>query len=176
MGTAGGRRRCLFVAPESADAGIVVDSMSQQAMEEELDLLRKSLDQTPMLVWRQDACDAITWANAAYLRRAEAHAGGMLSWPLPRLLDPPKPAPGGGPSTRRASLESDGIMSWYDCHSHQIGDQTMMFALPADAAVRAERSLREFVQLGVSFPVKIITTISITFLMSCGGLAIDLMT
>ncbi|MGR3556400.1 MAG: PAS-domain containing protein [Paracoccus sp. (in: a-proteobacteria)] len=138
--------RVTIVDPQAEHAGIVVDSMSQQAMEEELDLLRKSLDQTPMLVWRQDACDAITWANAAYLRRAEAHAGGMLSWPLPRLLDPPKPAPGGGPSTRRASLESDGIMSWYDCHSHQIGDQTMMFALPADAAVRAERSLREFVQ------------------------------
>src|SRR5690606_35316347 len=48
--------------------------------------------------------------------------------------------------TRRASLNQNGAVSWYDCHSHQVGDQTMMFALPADAAVRAERSLREFVQ------------------------------
>ena len=141
-----GMIRVTVTDPHAEHAGIVVDSMSQQAMEEELELLRKSLDQTPMLVWRQDAQDAVTWANAAYLRRSEAHAGGMLSWPLPRLLEPPKRVPGSGTATRRASLESDGIVSWYDCHSHPVGDQMMMFALPADAAVRAERSLREFVQ------------------------------
>lgn len=132
--------------PQAENAGIVVDSMSQQAMEEELDLLRRSLDQTPMLVWRQDGSDRVTWANAAYLRRAEAHIGETVGWPLPRLLDSPRPVPGAGTQTRRASLDSDGIVSWYDCHSHRFGDQVMMFALPADAAVRAERSLREFVQ------------------------------
>ena len=132
--------------PQAENAGIVVDSMSQQAMEEELELLRLSLDQTPMLVWRQDGSDRVTWANAAYLRRAEAHAGESVGWPLPRLLESPKPVPGAGTQTRRASLDSDGIVSWYDCHSHRFGDQAMMFALPADAAVRAERSLREFVQ------------------------------
>ncbi|WP_240643396.1 PAS-domain containing protein [Paracoccus siganidrum] len=138
--------RITLTDPEADHAGIVVDSLSQQAMEEELELLRRALDQTPMLVWRQDAQDRITWANAAYLRRAETLSEGELGWPLPRLLDSPKPVPGAGTSTRRAPLESDGVVSWYDCHSHAAGDQVMMFALPADAAVRAERSLREFVQ------------------------------
>lgn len=138
--------RIAVTDPEADHAGIVVDSMSQQAMEEELDLLRRALDQTPMLVWRQDADERVTWANAAYLRRAEARVDGELGWPLPRLLDTPKPVPGAGTATRRAALDDNGIVSWYDCHSHRIGDQTMMFALPADAAVRAERSLREFVQ------------------------------
>nr|WP_241865521.1 PAS-domain containing protein [Paracoccus salsus] len=138
--------RISVTDPAAEHAGIMVDSMSQQAMEEELDLLRRALDQTPMLVWRQDAEERVTWANAAYLRRAEAQGDGVVGWPLPRLLEPPKPVPGAGTATRRASLDSHGVVSWYDCHSHRTGDQTMMFALPADAAVRAERSLREFVQ------------------------------
>lgn len=141
-----GLLRITITDPQAEYAGIVVDSMSQQAMEEELDLLRRSLDQTPMLVWRQDAEERVTWANAAYLRKAEAQSDGPIGWPLPRLLDSPRPVPGAGTRTRRASLNQNGAVFWYDCHSHQTGDQTMMFALPADAAVRAERSLREFVQ------------------------------
>ncbi|TJZ92343.1 PAS domain-containing protein [Paracoccus gahaiensis] len=137
----------LTVSDPAADhAGIVIDSMSLQAMEEELHLLRGALDQTPMLVWRLDPDDRVTWANGAYLRRAEAQGDGAIGWPLPRLLDVPRPLPGTEPVTRRAALEDRGIASWYDCHSHRMGDHIMMFALPADAAVRAERSLREFVQ------------------------------
>lgn len=141
-----GLLRVTLTDPAADHAGILVDSMSQQAMEEELELLRRALDQTPMLVWRQDEQDRITWANAAYLRRAEALSEGGLGWPLPRLLDMPQPVPGAGTATRRAPLETDGVVSWYDCHTHRAGEQAMMFALPADAAVRAERSLREFVQ------------------------------
>ncbi|WP_378947675.1 PAS-domain containing protein [Paracoccus sp. R86501] len=138
--------RVTITDPQSQHCGTVVDSMSLQAMEEELHLLRGALDQTPMLVWRLDQDDRVTWANAAYLRRAEARSEGALGWPLPKLLDTPRPVPGAGHGTRRAALEDKGIVSWYDCHSHRLGDQLMMFALPADAAVRAERSLREFVQ------------------------------
>jgi PAS domain-containing protein len=138
--------RVTVTDPEAQHCGTVIDSMSLQAMEEELHLLRGALDQTPMLVWRLDADEQVTWANAAYLRRAEARSEGALGWPLPKLLDTPRPVPGAGHGNRRAALEDKGIVSWYDCHSHRIGDQLMMFALPADAAVRAERSLREFVQ------------------------------
>ncbi|MDO5614030.1 MAG: PAS-domain containing protein [Paracoccus sp. (in: a-proteobacteria)] len=141
-----GLMRLTLTDPSAEHAGITVDSLVLQAMEEELDLLRLSMDQTPMLVWRQDADDRITWANAAYLQRAEAGADGQIAWPLPRLLDVPRTQPGGIAAPRRARLDSGGSVLWYDCHSHRAGDQTMMFALPADAAVRAERSLREFVQ------------------------------
>src|SRR5690606_22374790 len=75
----GGLLRITLTDPRADHAGIVVDSMSQQAMEEELDLLRRALDQTPMLVWRQDEQERITWANAAYLRQAETLAEGELS-------------------------------------------------------------------------------------------------
>lgn len=138
--------RVTLTDPGADHAGIVVDSMTLQAMEEELQLLRGALDQTPMLVWRLDADDRVTWANAAYLRRAEARADGAIGWPLPRLMDAPRPGTNGNIRGRRAAIEDQGIVSWYDCHAHQMGDQVMMFALPADAAVRAERSLRDFVQ------------------------------
>lgn len=141
-----GLLRVSITDPQADHAGILVDCFSQQAMEEELDLLRRSLDQTPMLVWRQDGEGRVTWANAAYLRKAEAVASEPIGWPLPQLLDAPRPVPGSGSTTRRAALTEGGAMSWFDCHSHQTGEHTMMFALPADAAVRAERSLREFVQ------------------------------
>ena len=140
--------RINIVDPLADGTGIIVDAMSQQAMEEELDLLRRALDQTPMLVWRQDQDNRVTWANAAYLRQAELHTQDTVSWPLPKLLDVPVDLASGNPSpARRASLENSSDASWYDCHTHKVGDDAvMLFAIPADAAVRAERSLREFVQ------------------------------
>ncbi|MDM7458000.1 MAG: PAS domain-containing protein, partial [Paracoccus sp. (in: a-proteobacteria)] len=100
--------RLTLSDPTADNAGIIVDSMSLQAMEEELELLQRALDQTPMLVWRQDAEDRIIWANAAYLRRAEARSDDRLGWPLPRLFDTPRPVPGAGTATRRAALEDNG--------------------------------------------------------------------
>ncbi|RMC34698.1 PAS domain-containing protein [Paracoccus alkanivorans] len=126
------------IRPEQSS--VSVDALSQQAMKEELDLLRHALDNTPTLIWRQDAQDRITWANAAYLKRAEEVAS--LGWPLPRLLDPPRT----DAEFCRATLETDGKTYWFDCYSHAYGDETIFFALPADAAVRAEVILREFVQ------------------------------
>lgn len=137
-----GLLRLTVTDPTGDNAGVLVDALVLQAIEEELDLLRQSMDQTPMLVWREDAEGRITWANAAYLQRAEALAEGRVAWPLPRLLETPRTVSG----ARRAQIDLGGTVLWYDCHSHRTGDQTMMFALPADAAVRAERSLREFVQ------------------------------
>ncbi|MDO5648337.1 PAS-domain containing protein [Paracoccus sp. (in: a-proteobacteria)] len=138
--------RLTLTSPDTQDAGITVDSMTLQAMEEELDHLRSALDQAPILVWRQDHQGQIVWANSAYLKKVETSSGASAAWPLPRLLDQPTRVPGAGTTTRRAPLDDNGTVFWYDCHSQPLGDQTMFFALPADAAVRAERSLREFVQ------------------------------
>jgi PAS domain-containing protein len=138
--------RITIIDPETQDSGILVDAIAHRAMEDELDMLRRTLDRTPMLVWRLDPEGSVSWANAAYLRRAEAHIGEPVTWPLPRLLDSPKLAPGTTSGVKRASLDSGFGHSWFDCHSHSFGDEVMHFALPADAAVHAERSLREFVQ------------------------------
>lgn len=132
--------------PTAENAGIVVDSLALQAMEEELELLRGSMNHTPMLAWRQDGEGNVTWANAAYLKRAEQAMGGELTWPLPRLLELPSLSGAASRLSRRAQLEAGGAVLWFDCHAHRSADQTMFFALPADAAVRAERGLRDFVQ------------------------------
>lgn len=138
--------RISLTDPTAENTGIIVDSLAQQAMEEELEMLRGAMDQTPALIWRQDAQGRITWANSTYLRSVEERADGRLDWPLPPLLDLSDPLPGSHAQPPRARMESNGAISWFECYTHHAGDETMMFALPADAAVRAERSLREFVQ------------------------------
>lgn len=143
-----GLLRLTLADPAAEDAGILVDSLSLHAMEQELEILRSAMDHSPMLAWRQDVQGQVTWANSAYLNLAEAKAQGQTVWPLPRIIDlaarPAQPAAPGG--ARRMQIEHDGQSRWYDCHLHEIGGQTVAIALPADAAVRAERSLREFVQ------------------------------
>lgn len=125
---------------------VLVDAISQQAVESELDLLRNALDHTPTLIWREDNLRRITWANTSYIENAKEHFGTSLSWPLPRLLSPPENDPESDIATTRAQLGSGDEAQWYDCHRHEIGGELLYYALPADASVRAERSLRDFVQ------------------------------
>ncbi len=137
--------RIYLSDPSSDDAGTVVDSLTLAAMEEELELLRTTMDSSPMLAWREDADGHITWANSAYLKTAEVQAAGGSLWPLPRLVGPSMRTNSAcGPERTRLG-EGDQIR-WFECYRHQGNTETVAIALPADAAVRAERSLREFVQ------------------------------
>lgn len=130
--------------PTSENAGIVVDSLTLSAMEEELEMLRNTMDRSPMLAWREDADGMVTWANSAYIQIAERQAEGQTVWPLPRLIDLPVRA-GSSDAPRRAQIEDRGQTLWYECHGRVVGDHVVGMALPADTAVRAERSLRDFV-------------------------------
>lgn len=142
--------RLTLADPMAENAGILVDSLTHSAMEHEIEILRSTMDHSPMLAWRQDAEGQITWANSAYLQVAEATARGQTVWPLPQVIDlSARPVPQSGAAlggSRRVQVEIDGHSRWYDCHVHEVASQTVAIALPADAAVRAERSLREFVQ------------------------------
>jgi PAS domain-containing protein len=140
--------RITLADPRAENAGILVDSLSLTAMEHELEILRSTMDHSPMLAWRQDVQGQVTWANSAYLQLAEARADGQTVWPLPQLIDLSARPAGGGAlgSARRVQVQIEDSSRWYDCHTHEVAEQTVAIALPADAAVRAERSLREFVQ------------------------------
>lgn len=140
--------RVTLADRKAENAGILVDSLTLGAMEHELEILRSTMDHSPMLAWRQDAQGQVTWANSAYLRMAEAQADGQTVWPLPQLIDlSARPAGNGAlAGARRVQIQMDDGSRWYDCHVHEVAEQTVALALPADAAVRAERSLREFVQ------------------------------
>lgn len=143
--TPDGALRLTLVRPEGEAAGIVVDSLSQQAMEEELSLLRGIVNSAPMLILRRDAHDALIWANATYLATATAIDAANLSWPLPDILALDETA-ADAKGVHRAHILSGTELSWFDCHNRRDDSGTTTFALPADAQVRAEQNLREFLQ------------------------------
>ncbi len=137
--------RLTLADPGAENAGITVDLQSLTQMELELAVLRHSIDNAPVLIWHEDRAGDVTWANAAYLHEVEAQSPDDTLWPMPRLID--VPTADCDPTTpRRAQMQWAEIVHWYDCHVRPDGDGRMIFAVPADAAVRAERSLREFVQ------------------------------
>lgn len=125
------------------------DRLSQQALLQELATLRGVVDDAPVLTWKEDAGGAVRWANGAYVDLARQVAGDdQLGWPLPRVFDKRPVGPDAADPPRRLSVRlsetEDPI--WFDCFNEQQGDETLVFALPADKLVRAEASLREFVQ------------------------------
>ena len=140
--------RLTLVDPDMTQAGILVDTLSQHALEEEAAILREAMDGAPILAWRQDGEGRITWANHAYVAMAEARCAtdDTPLWPLPRLIAVAPLEESAAPALARHELATAEGSLWFDCHSHRVGAETITFALPADATVRAERSLREFVQ------------------------------
>ncbi|MDO5603792.1 MAG: PAS-domain containing protein [Paracoccus sp. (in: a-proteobacteria)] len=140
-----GALRLILVQNDAEHAGVVVDSLSQYAMEQELALLRAIVDDAPMMITRRDDAGRITWANAAYLKAAEQDEPSRTQWPLPDILSPDSaPAPDG--ISCRASITTGDGRHWFDCYDHGGADGLTTYALPADAEVRAEQSLREFLQ------------------------------
>ncbi len=123
---------------------------SPAVVAEELATLRGVVDAAPMLVWKEDAAGAVRWANGAYVDLAEElqPEDESVGWPLPRIFAnrPVGAEPSQTPrrlSLRLASAEEE---CWYDSFSEAQGEDTLLFALPADKLVRAESALREFVQ------------------------------
>ncbi len=121
----------------------------RRAAAEELALLRDMTASAPVLIWRTDADGMLTWANRAYLAAASAHLGVPerdLVWPLPMLLGPVART-AGGPTRRLAVISGNPSgQNWYECSSVGTETGTIHFAVPADATVRAEQNLRDFVQ------------------------------
>lgn len=127
---------------------VVIDGLSHRAAEQELAASREALELLPLAAWRHGADGTITWANAAYLALASRqNDAAELVWPLPDLfrLDAGKPQFKG---TKRQKLLNPlgGRDEWFECHTLPGAVGSVGFALPADATVRAERSLRDFIQ------------------------------
>lgn len=127
----------------SDEANVVLDRLSYRAMEDELAVLRRASDRSPILTWRENTQGRIIWANGAYMRQLADNGSGSASWPLARLF------PGGAAgSTQRAALPGtvNGRQRWFDINRLADGDDQLVFALPADEAYRAEKTKREFIQ------------------------------
>jgi len=99
-------------------------------------------------VWRQSGDGAITWANQAYLDKIAAlmpdRAG---TWPLARLFKTTSLAHPDTKGSRRIGVDvGEGVKAWFDVEGCRILDEIQYTATPIDATVRAEVSLRNFVQ------------------------------
>lgn len=142
-----GLARISLIDPSAEGRGILVDGFSQQAMEDEVNWLRHTLDHSPALIWREDEGGAITWANRAYILRSGAFEASddTMIWPLPALFSPEEATLDGLARREKILHESDGPV-WFDCSRFPYGAGKLHFAVPVDATVRAEQTLREFVQ------------------------------
>jgi len=129
----------------------VIDKLHLDALETELEMLRKTAKLAPYLVWQENRSGEIDWANAAYLALIksiypEKHNN---SWPPARLFNHPAIAQhGANPQTIRISVENkvENQTQWFDLSCKKINESTLCFATPANAIVRAEASLNGFVQ------------------------------
>lgn len=144
----GGFARLTLINPEAEGQGVLVDGLSQRAMEDELERLRATVDRLPVLAWRENSQGSVVWANRAYILRSDALGSGdeTLAWPLPRLFDISAAQLGSSGARRHAIGATEDNPAWFDVHSFLLDTEALYFAVPADATVRAERALREFVQ------------------------------
>jgi PAS domain-containing protein len=136
-----------------SDDSAVLSGSSRQTlrlMEEELTTLRAISDRVPFVVWKQEPDGRITWANRRYMDLvAEVHPGEeTVSWPLPRLFEVvtlTQPSPTG--RVRRASLRIGAAPErWFEISSAALGSDVLFTAADADAVIKAEQTLRDFVQ------------------------------
>lgn len=134
--------RLDIVDPTRQDAAVSVNARSLAAMEDELVVLRECVDHAPVLIWQEDKSGCVSWANGAYLREIEQQYPQDVQWPLPRLIELPSDAV----AVRRIQIQHDDQPRWFDCHLQEADGHRTIFAIPADNAAKAERSLRAFVQ------------------------------
>lgn len=137
----GGLTKISLSDPDVQQGPGVVMAMAHRAALDEVAILRATLAASPVLAWRESPLGEVTWANAAYLLWVSGDAGQHLVWPLPRLFDQDA-----DPALRQGLTRPDGTMAWFDHSSVPHGAMRLCFAVPADAAVKAETGLREFMQ------------------------------
>ncbi|MFN4129516.1 MAG: PAS-domain containing protein [Paracoccaceae bacterium] len=143
----GGLSRISLIDAESDGRSFGQDPLAHRSMTEELAFLQSMLSRAPFLAWREKDDGDIVWANTAYLLRAGdlLPPGKELTWPLPRVFD--QTATHQGVSGQRQKLRfPGGSVAWFDLVSMPDGDGRRVYALPADSAVRAEATLRDFMQ------------------------------
>lgn len=144
----GDRVRLTLTDRAAEGQGIMIDSLSLKAQDEEVSDLREALGSLPTPAWRTDAANTVTWANHAYLSLVAPEDGASdLVWPLPAAFDDPD-INSSTPYPRRVRIIApfSNATRWFDYHRFPSAQGHLHFALAADNVVRAEQSLREFVQ------------------------------
>lgn len=144
----GDRVRLTLTDLAAEGQGIMIDSLSLKAQDEEMSDLREALGNLPTPAWRTNEAHTVTWANQAYLSLvASEDDAGELVWPLPAVFDEPDINSSSlFPRRVRITAPLNNATLWFDYHRFPSVRGHLHFALAADNVVRAEQSLREFVQ------------------------------
>lgn len=139
-----GTARLTLTDTASDEGSVILDRLSYRAMEDELAVLRRAADRSPILTWRENVQGQVIWANGAYMRQlADCGMGESVNWPLPPLF----PSGAIGPEQRVALPGTvNGRQRWFDITRMADEKGQIIFALPADEAHRAETTKREFIQ------------------------------
>ena len=122
---------------------LAMDRLSYDALQKELATMRFVLRHMPGFVWQENAEGQVIWANSAYLRALDqgSESDSILSWPLPKIFDAPKPSP-----QSRLALELEGKTRWFSHVEIPDDECTTHFANPIDATVQSETARRQTLQ------------------------------
>lgn len=141
----------LSIGPSAEGTGRqTVEAATLNALQTELSDLRAALDTGVVPMWREDESARVTWANSAYFDLVERLRDGEApGWPLPRIFAAElEPTPAEGTIRRcKISMPDRDEPTWYEVSRDLLPAGTALFtAQPADRLVRAETSLRDFLQ------------------------------
>ncbi len=145
----GGLCYISIIDNKSAAKGEGPDPVAHQAMSEEISMLRSTLAQAPLLIWRESPAGGVIWANTAYLERAKAllPTGQDLSWPLPKLFSFPDSNQHISNATQRLQITSvRKDPEWFEVNALSDATGRRYYASGIDSLVGAEISLRDFTQ------------------------------
>lgn len=141
----------ITIGPSGASLGRqTVEAATLDALQAELLDLRTTLDSGVVPMWREDANMRVTWANAAYFDLVQRLRGGETpGWPLPHVFGNGLEPALSENTIRRCSLDMPDRdePTWFEISRDSLPGGSVLFtAQPADRLVRAENSLREFLQ------------------------------
>ena len=147
-----GLARITYSHDTRHDISSVVDEITLESIEDELETLRGIGEDAPQAIWKQDIGGRVTWANSAYLALLEKLSptpdDQTAAWPPQQVFDSIGAVTNTRPVTQRISLDLDVVdgRDWYDVTSIARGSGSVHFAVSANGRVRAEKAQRTFVQ------------------------------
>lgn len=139
--------RVTVASAEERHTSVRIDLPSLEAMEAEIAMLSRAGDTSPALAWAVDAEGQVVWSNAAYLALVARCEGrdAAAAWPLRALFPLPEGQPAG--TSRRKARDRAGDELWFEVNvSAPENGLRHVHALSLEAVIRAEESLRTFIQ------------------------------
>ena len=129
-----------------------IDPLTANAIEHELETLRSIGEDSPQLIWKQDARGILTWANKSYIELSEVlfpvSPNATRPWPPRDVFENIAIPAGNAPviDMHRVDVNLNEKPIWFEVTSLKRGSDTIHFAVDATATVSAKEAQRDFVQ------------------------------